>query len=93
MLRRSHKSSYSWTLFPARTLCLAGATYLQPERSPLAHSRELSRLEVREPKRGQVAILLRKVREAINHNRKLLEEKRQSFTNEDQVCVAVDGSM
>ena len=88
MLRRSHKSSYSWTLFPARTLCLAGATYLQPKRSPLAHSRKLSGLEVREPKRGQVAILLRKVREAIDHNRKLLKEKRQSFTNEDQVCVA-----
>ena len=63
-------------------------THLQPQRRPLPDRRELRRLEVREAERGEVAVLPRERREAVDDDGELLEEKRERFADEDQVGVA-----
>ena len=63
-------------------------THLQPQRRPLPDRRELRRLEVREAERGQVAVLARKRRKAVDHDGELPEEEREGLADEDQVGVA-----
>ena len=89
MYRRSHSSSYTHHVLP--TPCKTqpeDRTHLEPQRRALADGRELRGLEVSEPERGQVAVLVREVREAVDDDRELAEEERQGFADEDQVRVA-----
>ena len=62
-------------------------TYLNPERGPLSNSRQLGRLEVSEAKGGEIPILPREVRKTVNHDRELLYEERQGFSDEDEVRI------
>ena len=67
---------------------ITGNANLEPERGALADGGELRGLEVREAERGEVAVLLGKRREAVDHDGELLEEEREGLADEDEVCVA-----
>ena len=60
---------------------------MEPECGALPNGRQLRGLEVGETEGGQVAVLVRKVSEAVDDDRKLLQKKRQGFADEDQVGV------
>ena len=52
---------------------ITGNANLEPERGALADRGELRGLEVRETERGEVAVLLGKRREAVDHDGELSE--------------------
>ncbi len=63
--------------------------HLNPECSTLPDGGQLGGLEMREPERGEVAVLLRERRKAVNHGCEFCKEKRECFADEDEVRVAI----
>jgi hypothetical protein len=61
---------------------------LQPQRCTLSNGGQLRRLKVRKAQRGQITILSRESGEAVDHDRKFLENESEGSADEDEVRVA-----
>ena len=87
-LRRSQRNSCAQSQ-RFRAWRYSGCANLEPECRPLANSGQLSRLEVREAERRQVAILPGKLRKTVNDDCELVDNECKGLADENQIRVAL----